>query len=206
MGAEERASAGNVVPIVAIVAGALVGVVSPVAVAVVARRTKRELDASAARQRAALNAERDRLKTTLEAEGQRQRQEVERGLLDHGTMLMSAFRDAMADVTLDPRGRPIATDRWRRAAHAVTAFRGRLLLWFEESSEVVAAFDGMTLFTGWNTTWLAEVRAGERKVKLTRGLQGRSVDLPAGSRDYALEDVDVTHLRYVIAARAHLRD
>jgi hypothetical protein len=196
---------GNTLPIVAIVAGALVGVVSPVAVAAVARRSKRELDASAARQRAALDAERERLETTLVAEADRQRRETERVLLDRGTTLISEFRDAVAYVTLDARGMPVATDRWRHAVHALAAFRGRLLLWFEEGGEIVEAFDGVTAFTSWSTTWTPELRAGEHKVKLTRGSNGNGAAPFADPHGYALEDVDLRHLRYVVAARAHLR-
>ena len=189
---------GSAVPIVAIVAGALVGVVSPVAVAVVARRSKRELDASAARQRAALDAEHRRLLDTLNHEGSRQRREIERALLDQGTVLISEFRDSVASATLDTRGRPVGTDRWRRSVHVLVAFRGRLLLWFDHNSDVVAAFDGVTAFTAWSTVWACETRAGERKVRLTRPPGG----LAGGER--TLEDVDVTHLRYVVAARAYL--
>ena len=195
---EKPRAPGSAVPIVAIVAGALVGVVSPVAVAVVARRTKRELDASAERQRAALDAEHQRLEATLDHDGTRQRRETERTLLDHGTVLISEFRDAVADLTLDARGRPVTSDRWRRAVHRLVAFRGRLLLWFDQSSDVVTAFDGVTLFTAWSTTWACENRAGERKVRLTRSPPGPST---GGS---SLEEVDITHLRYVVAARAYL--
>ena len=200
-----RSSGRNALPIVAIVAGALVGVVSPVAVAAVARRTKRELDASAARQRAALDAERERLKTTLQAEGERQARETERGLLDRGTVLISEFRDALADVTLDARGRPVVTDRWRRAVHGLAAFRGRLLMWFDENYEIVEAFDGVTALTAWGACWAAEVRAGERKVKLTRSQHGNGSAALGTPQGFCLEDVDVRHLRYVVAARAHLR-
>ncbi|HEX4035846.1 MAG TPA: hypothetical protein VHX66_15485 [Solirubrobacteraceae bacterium] len=196
---------GNTLPIVAILAGALVGVVSPVAVAAVARRSKRELDASAERQRAALDAERERLETTLVAEAERQRRETERILLDRGTTLISEFRDAVAYVTLDARGMPAATDRWRQAVHALATFRGRLLLWFEEGGEIVEAFDGVTAFTSWSTTWASELRAGEHKVKLTRGSNGNGASAYADPNGYALEDVDLRHLRYVVAARAHLR-
>jgi hypothetical protein len=196
---------GNTLPIVAIVAGALVGVVSPVAVAAVARRSKRELDASAERQRAALDAERERLETTLVAEAERQRRETERVLLDRGTTLISEFRDAVAYVTLDTHGMPIATDRWRQAVHALATFRGRLLLWFEEDGEIVAAFDGVTAFTSWSTTWASELRAGEHKVKLTRASNGNGASAFANPNGCALEDVDLRHLRYVVAARAHLR-
>ena len=179
--------------------------VSPVAVAAVARRSKRELDASAARQRAALDAERERLNTTLQAEGERQRRETERGLLDRGTVLISEFRDALADVTLDARGRPVATDRWRRTVHALAAFRGRLLMWFDENYEIVEAFDGVTALTAWGACWAAEVRAGERKVKLTRVQEGNGAAGLGAQHGFSLEDVDVRHLRYVVAARAHLR-
>src|ERR1035441_252177 len=124
-----RSSESNAVPIVAILAGAIVGVVSPVAVAAVARRSKRELDASAARQRAALDAERERLQSTLAAEGLRQRRETERRLLDRGTVLIADFRAAVADVKLDPRGRPLVTDRWRAIVHEVAAEEAASLLW-----------------------------------------------------------------------------
>ena len=205
--ADDTRGSGNAVPIVAILAGALVGVVSPVAVAAVARRSTRELDARAERQRAALDAEHGRLQTTLRAEGSRQRREVERALLDQGTVLISDFRDVVADVKLDPRGRPLVTDRWRRAVHAMAAFRGRLLMWFEESSDVVSSFDAINAYTAWSTTWAAELRAGERKVRLTRLAQGGSIDARRGvGVDRTLEDVDVTHLRYVVAARAYLSD
>jgi hypothetical protein len=205
MGEDIRASGGSAVPIVAIIAGAVVGVVGPVAVAAVARRSRRELDASAARQRVALDAEYTRLQATLNAEGSRQRREVERSLLDHGTVLVSDFRDAVAEVKLDQRGRPIVSDRWRRAVHAIAAFRGRLLLWFDEGSEIVDAFDGVTAFAMWSTTWAPELRAGERKVRLTRVPQGDSFGAAAANGGRTLEDVDVTHLRYVVAARAYLR-
>jgi hypothetical protein len=195
----------SAVPIVAILAGALVGVVSPVAVAAVARRSKRELDASAARQRAALDAERERLQTTLAAESVRQRREIERALLDRGTVLISDFRDVVADVTLDGRGRPITTDRWRKAVHGLAAFRGRLLMWFEEDSDIVAAFDGVSSFAAWTTTWHTEIRAGERKVRPTRVAQGGSVDDPLSPPDFSLADLDLGHLRYVMAARSYLR-
>ena len=195
---EKARTPGSALPIVAIVAGALVGVVSPVAVAVVARRTKRELDASAERQRAALDAEHQRLEATLDHDGTRQRRETERTLLDHGTVLISEFRDAVADITLDARGRPVMTDAWRRAVHRLVAFRGRLLLWFNESSEIVSAFDGVTRLTAWSTTWACENRAGERKVRLTRPAPG------ASAGDASIEEVDTTHLRYVVAARAFL--
>jgi hypothetical protein len=198
--AEKTGASGGALPIVAIVAGALVGVVGPVAVAVVARRTKRELDASAERQRTALDAEHQRLEATLDHEGSRQRRETERTLLDHGTGLISDFRDAVADLTLDARGRPVPTDRWRRAVHMLVAFRGRLLLWFDESSDVVSAFDGVTAFTAWGTTWACENRAGERKVRLTRPAPG------ANGGERSLEEVDIMHLGYVVAARAHLID
>lgn len=202
MGQEIRASGGSTVSIVAIVAGAIVGVVGPVAVAATARRTKRELDASAARQRAALEAEHERLQATLKAEASRRRREVERTLLDQGTVLISDFRDAVADVKLDQRGRPVATDRWRSTSHAIAAFRGRLLMWFDGSSAIVEAFDGVTIFTAWSTTWAAELRAGERKVRLTRSGNG-GPEAPDGA-GCTLEDVDVTHLRYVVSARAYL--
>lgn len=205
MAEEIRPAGGSAVPIVAIVAGAVVGVVSPVAVAAVARRSKRELDASAARQRAALDAERERLQTTLAAESLRQRRETERALLDHGTMLISKFREAVADIRLDPRGRPVSTDSWGRVVHEVATFRGRLLMWFDEGSPILEAFDGVTLLTAWSTTWLGELRAGERRVSPMRPPQGGSVDAIAGSPDRALEDLDTVHLRYVLAARAHLR-
>jgi hypothetical protein len=201
----DRSSPGHALPIVAIVAGALVGVVSPVAVAAVARRSKRELDASAARQRVALDAERERLKTTLQAERERHRRETERGLLDRGTVLVSEFRDALADVTLDARGRPVVTDRSRRAVHALAAFRGRLLMWFDEDNEIVEAFDGVTALTAWGACWAAEVRAGERKIKLTRAQQGNGTASLGPPKGFCLEDVDVRHLRYVVAARRHLR-
>jgi hypothetical protein len=200
-----RSSESNAVPIVAILAGAIVGVVSPVAVAAVARRSKRELDASAARQRAALDAERERLQSTLAAEGLRQRRETERRLLDRGTVLIADFRAAVADVKLDPRGRPLVTDRWRAIVHEVAAFRGRLLLWFDDTSEIVEAFDGVMRFTAWSATWVGELRAGERKVKLTRVPQGGSEDVREGFHDNTIEDVDVSHLRYVVAARGYLR-
>jgi hypothetical protein len=198
-----RASEGSAVPIVAIIAGAVVGVVSPVAVAVVARRSKRELDASAARQRAALDAERERLRTTLRAESARQRREVERTLLDRGTVLISEFRDAVADVTLDPRGRPVVTDRWRKAVHTLVAFRGRLLMWFNDGSEIIDAFDGVASCTAWGTTWATELRGGERKVRLTSPPQGGSEELANDALELALVDVDARHLRYVLAARAY---
>jgi hypothetical protein len=204
MGQEHRDSGGSAVPIVAIIAGAVVGVVSPVAVAAVARRSRRELDASAARQRAALEAEHQRLQATLAAESSRQRREIERSLLDHGTVLISEFRDAVADVNLDQRGRPVVTDRWRRAVRAISAFRGRLLLWFDEGSEIVDAFDGVTVFAAWSTTWVADLRAGERKVRVTHLPRGGSVDTTASNGGRTLEDVDVTHLRFVVAARGYL--
>ena len=200
-----RSGDRNLVPIVAIVATAIVGAVGPVAVAAVARRSRRELDASAERQRAALDAERERLDTTLRAASGRQRRETERMLLDHGTVLISDFREAVADAELDTRGRPIVTDRWRDSVHSLAVFRGRLLMWFEEDSEVVEAFDGVTAFTAWNTAWAGELRAGERKVSHLRVDQGATEDETAGAHDFALEDVDVRHLRYVVAARAHLR-
>lgn len=201
MESENGLSRGSAVPIVAIVAGALVGVVAPVAVAATARRSKRELDASAARQQAALEAEHVRLQATLAAEGTRRRREVERTLLDQGTVLISDFRDAVGDVKLDQRGRPVVTDRWRTTSHAVAAFRGRLLMWFDGNSAIVEAFDGVTAYTAWTTTWAAELRAGERKVRLTRSVNGSAEPSDGGC---TLEDVDVTHLRYVVAARAYL--
>ncbi len=199
-----RSFEGSAVPIVAIVAGAVVGVVSPMAVAAVARRSRRELDASADRQRAALDAERERLQTTLQAEGLRQRRETERRLLDRGTVLIADFRAVAADLKLDPRGRPIATDRWRAIVHEIAAFRGRLLLWFDETAEIVQAFDGVMALTAWSATWVGELRAGEQKVKLTRVLRGGSDEARTPFSDKTLEDVDVAHLRYVVAARAHL--
>jgi hypothetical protein len=201
---DNRSHRGSALPIVAIVAGALVGVVSPVAVAAVARRSKRELDASAARQQAALDAERERLATTLAAESQRHRREVERTLLDQGSILISDFRDVVADVKLDPRGKPIVTDSWRQTVHAVLAFRGRLLLWFPENSPIVDAFDSVTLFTSWSTSWRGELRAGERKVKLACGPAVADPDESQDGVEYAIEDIDVAHLRYVLASRAHL--
>jgi hypothetical protein len=199
-----RGSEGSALPIVAIIAGAVVGVVSPLAVAAVARRSRRELDASAARQRAALDAEGERLQTTLRAESARQRREVERTLLDHGTVLISEFRDAVADVTLDPRGRPVVTDSWRKAVHALVAFRGRLLMWFNEGSEIIDGFDGVAACTAWGTTWATELRGGERKVRLTPPPQGGSEDFTDDFPELALVDVDMRHLRYVLAARAYL--
>jgi hypothetical protein len=200
-----RSSQGNAVPIAAIIASAVVGVVSPVAMAAVARRNRRELDAGAARQRAALDAERERLQTTLAAEGLRQRRETERRLLDRGTVLIAEFRAAAADVKLDPRGRPIVTDAWGSIVHEIAAFRGRLLMWFDDSSDIVGAFDGVMAFTSWSATWVGELRAGERKIKLTRVAQGGSEDAQPGFADNTIEDVDVAHLRYVAAARGHLR-
>jgi hypothetical protein len=200
-----RPSEGSAVPIVAIIAGAVVGVVSPIAVAAVARRSRRELDASADRQRAALDAERERLQTTLQAEGLRQRRETERRLLDRGTVLIADFRAVAADLKLDPRGRPIPTDRWRTVVHEIAVFRGRLLLWFDETADIVQAFDGVMAFTAWGATWVGELRAGEQKVKLTRVLQGGSEDTPTGFSNHTLEDVDVAHLRYVVAARGYLQ-
>lgn len=200
-----RSSEGSAVPIVAIIAGAVVGVVSPVAVAAVARRSRRELDAGAARQRAALDAERERLETTLQAADLRQRREAERRLLDRGTVLIAEFRTAAADVKLDPRGKPILSDRWRAIVHEIATFRGRLLLWFEDSSEIVQAFDGVMAFAAWSATWIGELRAGERKVKLTRVPRGGSESAEATTMPATLEDVDVAHLRYVVAARRHLR-
>lgn len=199
-----RGTDGNAVPLAAVVAGALVAVVSPVAVAVVARRTRRELDASAARQRAALDAEHERLRTTLAAEGSRGRREVERGLLDHGTVLIADFRDAAGQITLDARGRPIVTDRWRRTVHALTVFRGRLLMWFPDGSEVVDAFDAITVFSAWSTAWAAEVRAGERRVRLTHPSRDGGSDVSRANGERTLEDIDMKHLRYVVAARKHL--
>ncbi len=201
-----RSSDGDAVSITAIIAGAVVGVVSPLAVAAVARRSKRELDASAERQRAALDAGRERLQATLQAAEMRRRRETERRLLDRGTVLIAEFRSAAADVKLDPRGKPIATDRWRAMIHEIAAFRGRLLLWFDDSSEIVQAFDGVMRFTGWNATWVGELRAGEHKVKLTRAALAGGEGAHAGFGDCTLEDVDVAHLRYVVAARSHLRD
>jgi hypothetical protein len=200
-----RPSEGTAVPIVAIVAGAVVGVVSPIAVAAVARRSRRELDASAARQRAALDAERERLETTLQAERLRQRRETERRLLDRGTVLIADFRAAAADLRLDPRGKPIPTDRWRTVVHEIAGFRGRLLLWFDETADIVQAFDGVMAFTAWGATWVGELRGGEQKVKPTRVLRGGSQDSPTGFASHTLEDVDLAHLRYVVAARGHLQ-
>jgi hypothetical protein len=201
----DRSAEGSAVSIVAIIASAVVGVASPVAVAAVARRSRRELDASAARQRAALDAERERLQTTLQAERLRQRHETERRLLDRGTMLIAEFRAVAADLKLDPRGRPIATDRWRQIVHEIAAFRGRLLLWFDENTDIVEAFDGVMAFTAWSAAWVGELRAGEQKIKLTRVLRGGSAEADASFTDNTLEDVDVAHLRYVVAARGYLR-
>jgi hypothetical protein len=200
-----RSSEGSAVPIVAIIAGAVVGVVSPIAVAAVARRSRRELDASADRQRAALDAERERLETTLQAKGLRQRRETERRLLDSGTVVIADFRAAVAELKLDPRGRPIPTDRWRAVVHEVAVFRGRLMLWFDEAADIVQAFDGVMAFTTWGAIWVPELRAGEQKVKLTRVLRGGSEDIPTALANRTLEDVDVAHLRYVAAARGHLQ-
>lgn len=196
------ARGGSAVPITAIVAGAIVGVVSPVAVAAVARRSRRELDASAKRQRAALDAEHVRLQTTLQAEGLRWRREIERALLDQGTVLISEFREVVVDIKLDQRGRPIVTDRWRATMHAIAAFRGRLLMWFEADSEVVTAYDAVSTFASWSTTWAGELRAGERKVRLTRPSPGAADSLNGGAR--TIEELDVAHLRYVVASRAFL--
>jgi hypothetical protein len=200
-----RPSEGDAVSIVAIIAGAVVAVVSPIAVAAVALRSRRELDASADRQRAALDAERERLQTTLQAEGLRQRRETERTLLDRGTVLIADFREAAAELRLDPRGRPIPTDRWRAVVHEIAVFRSRLLLWFAETAEIVQAFDGVMAFTARSATWVGELHAGEQKVRLTRVLQGGSEEGPTGFSSHTLEDVDVAHLRYVVAARGYLQ-
>jgi hypothetical protein len=200
-----RTSEGNAVPIVAIIAGAVVAVVSPIAVAAVALRSRRELDASADRQRAELDAERERLQTTLQADGVRQRRETERRLLDRGTVLIADFRAVAADLKLDPRGRPIPTDRWRAVVHEIAVFRSRLLLWFDETADIVQAFDGVMAFTALGATWVGEQRGGEQKVRLTRVLQGASEEGPTGFSSHTLEDVDVAHLRYVVAARGYLQ-
>ena len=196
-----KSSEGHLVPIVAIIAGAVVGVVSPVAVAVAARRTKRELDASIARQREALAAERDRLEVTLRAERGRQRADTERELLDRGTVLIAEFRTVAGDVKLDARGKPVVTDAWRQVVHEVAAFRGRLLLWFDDESEIVKAYDGVMALTAGSTAWAPELRSGDRKAKLTRLPRGVASEIRA---EKTLEDVDVAHLAYVVASRAHL--
>lgn len=200
-----KSPGSNTVAIVAIVAGAVVGVMGPLmAAAAVARRSKQELDASAARLRDALDAERERLQATLQAEDQRRRRDTELKLLDRGAVLIADLRTAIADIKLDARGKPVVTDPWREVGHEVAAFRGRLLLWFDDNSDVVAAFDDVMQFTAWSTTWVAELRSSDRKVKLTRLPEEKLEQPRAHTPERTLEDVDIAHLRYVVAARAHL--
>ena len=204
MSQDAKPTGSNTVPIVAIVAGAVVGVVGPLAGASVARKTRRELDALAVRQRVALHAERERLQVALRAEGQRWRGDKECQLLDRGTVLIEEFRTVVTDMRLDARGKPIATDEWREMVHEVAVFRGRLLLWFDDSSPIVAAFDGVMQLTAWRTTWAAELRAGERWVKLIRAAQGSGAQSNTLSDERTLEHVDAAHERYMRAARAYL--
>jgi hypothetical protein len=200
-----KSSGNNTVAIFAIIAGAVVGVIGPlIAATALARRSKQELDASAARQRDALDAERERLQATLQAEGQRRRRDTERKLLDRGTVLIAEFRTVVADIKLDARGKPIVTDPWREVVHEVAAFRGRLLLWFDDNSAIVEAFDEVMQFTAWSTTWVAELGSGDRKVRLARLPEENHEQMLPRSPERTLEDVDITHLRYVVAARAHL--
>jgi hypothetical protein len=188
------------------VAGAAVAMGAPLVAAVVAlRRSTRDLQASAGLQHATLEIERERLQATLRADDDRARRGAERAVLDRGAVLLTEFRGVVAGIRLDARGKPMGTDAWRESCYECSSFCARLSLWFDEGSEIVAAFDEIVRLADPGTTWATELRSGERRVRLTRPSDARNGESQSNSHERTLEDLEACALRYMRAARAHLR-
>ena len=162
------------------------------------RRSRNELDAAAARQRTLLAAERERLHDALHAERERSRDRVERKLLDRGAVLLTELTQAVAEMNLDTRGRPPVTDARRELGRELAVFQGQLSLWFDERSEVVAAFEDAIALTEWLASWIGELRDAARH------LDEESGRTRPPSPEQALADLIATRKRYISAAHAHL--
>jgi hypothetical protein len=95
-------------------------------------------------------AERERLEEIQAANRVATRREAERQILDEGAALATRFRIEMQSVQRSERrvwrhrrGQrdvPLPPS-WEAAVGAVTVFRGRLRLWFDDQSEVAVRFD-----------------------------------------------------------------
>lgn len=185
----------------AVLAGAAVAAGGPLVAAVVAlRRSTRDLQASAGWQQAALEIERERLQAMLRADDERARRGAERAVLDRGAVLLTELRAVVGAIKLDARGKPILTDPWRECAYQCSSFGARLSLWFDEGSEIVAAFEEIVRLVNGGTTWAAELRSGDRRVRLTRPPDARN-----GESERTVEDLEACAQRYMRAARTQLR-
>lgn len=163
------------------------------------RRSRNELDAAAARQRTLLAAERERLHDALHAERERSRNRVERKLLDRGAVVLTELTQAVAEMKPDTRGRPPVTDAWRELGRELAVFQGQLSLWFDERSEVVAAFEDAIALTERLASWIGELRDAARHLDEERSGRTRPP-----SPEQALADLIATRKRYISAAHAHL--
>jgi hypothetical protein len=150
-------------------------------------------------QRRQLAADAAHLNAQIAADVRKRRREAERKILDEGATIITRFRIAMGSVQ-----RPEARRWWRSrggqdaievprdwdgAVGAVTVFQARLRLWFDDQSEVVAAFDEMLGLI----RFAADLRLGRETP-----IAGLSVD---GAVDGLFTQLNAAQGRYLAAAR-----
>jgi hypothetical protein len=155
-------------------------------VAVASRRIRNELNA-------VLAAEQQRTRDGGHVRPQEDRGRVELGLLERGTVLLTDLIQAAAEMDLDQRGRAPTTDAWRELGRELAVFQGQLSLWFDDRSEVLAAFEDAVQLTAWRATWVGELGHVARRPEERR------------TPEDVLEELVVARQRYITAARAHLR-
>jgi hypothetical protein len=156
----EGAVTDNTVAIIAIIVTGIVGVVAPIITIIASgKRLTRELDASETRQKDALTAEQDRLDRqmaseserlalTFDTDRQRFRDEAIRGVLDKGVILITAYGSTMSEAKASSTpGHFDLPPRWFEVVGEVATHRNRMRLWFEDTEEVVQAFDNFLAYT-----------------------------------------------------------
>lgn len=116
-------------------------------------------------------------------------------MLDRGAVLLTALTQAVAEMEVQGRGAPPAADAWRELGSELAVFQGRLSLWFDERSEVAAAFAEAIRLTDLRTTWVGTLWAAEPQAGQLR----------TSSPERILAEFVVARRRYLSVARAHLR-
>ncbi len=173
------AAADNTVAIIAVIVAGVAGVTAPIITSVASgRRLTRELRASEARQKDALGAEHyrldrqltsdsQRLARTLDADRQRARDEAVREVLDKGTTLITEYGSTMSETKASSTpGYFDVSPRWLEVVGEVAAHRNRLRLWFDDSHEVVQAFDHFLAYTNFYVEEQAKPASPQQRVIL----------------------------------------
>jgi hypothetical protein len=206
------APSDNKVALIALIVSGVVGLLGPIVAALaLAWRTTRELTAAAERQSGAevaaehqlaqqleaertrltarLDAERDRLDETHHAEHAVRRHQARRDVLDTGARLLTTFNaQSLSLVPGAAPGHVLPSPDFDAVATEVGIHRARLLLWFNEDTPVIEAFDDALK----EISFVTQLRTGVGNV----AEQNRQALIST-----AQSDVEKKRLRYLAAAR-----